>query len=871
MKHTEIRGQFLDFFHSKGHRIVPSDSLVPAGDPTLLFTSAGMAQFKNEFMGHVKGFRRAVSCQKCMRTADLENVGRTFYHHSFFEMLGNFSFGDYFKEQAILWAWEFLTQVLKLNASGLWVSVYEEDHEAYDIWINTIKIPQDKIIKLGQKDNFWPSEAKDKGPNGPCGPCSEIYYDYGIKAGCGKERCSPGCNCGRFVEIWNLVFTQYNRKDGGVLDPLPNKNIDTGMGLERLCAVMQGVRSNFQTDLFAPIIQAVKTELMAVCKESKADMDFKSRQDNNTEQKLHAIADHVRAITFAISDGVAPSNEERGYVIRNILRKAMLHAIELGSKEPFLYKIVYSVSKTMQVPYPELLARHQDISAVIKVEEERFLNTLLNGRKMLEGIIADTKASGRPLISGEHAFMLCDTHGLPMIMIKEFALSKGLGVDENAFNALMEAQRQRSRRSSTMKGPVFIDTGIKEKTEFIGYTENKARAKVLKILLPDGSNAKTVSETGTEADVILDRSVFYPQQGGQEPDTGRISSDKFDADVLYAIKVQDAVLLKVKLLKGNLSAGDIVECLIDVQRRDAIKKNHTAAHLLQSALRRTLGDHVRQQGSMVDSGRIRFDFTHFKALTEDEIKRTENIVNELIQNAMPVRTEEMDIAQAKKTGALAFFGEKYGQDVRVVKAGNESIELCGGTHVGNTRDIGLFRIMREGSVASGVRRIEAVTGAAALEWEKELEKKKALAEQMIKLREEEKNKAKALIRSAEKSVDNIIQAAEKIKNTMLIVECMHGQNMAGLKRVSDMIKARSDGECIVFLAALENAKASLLLALSNGLTEKGLSASVILAEIVRHFSGTGGGRPDMAQGGIKELKDKESLLKKARHILAAYI
>jgi alanyl-tRNA synthetase len=861
MKHTQIRIEFLNFFKSKNHRIVPSDSLVPAGDPTLLFTSAGMAQFKNEFMGNVKDFRKAASCQKCMRTADLENVGQTAYHHSFFEMLGNFSFGDYFKKEAIEWAWEFLTQKLKLKSQNLWASVYEEDNEAYNIWKNIINLPEERIVKLGQKDNFWPSEAKDKGPNGPCGPCSEIYYDYGMTTGCGRPDCSPACGCGRFVEVWNLVFTQFNRKDGGVLEPLPNKNIDTGMGLERLCAVVQGVHNNFETDLFIPIIEAISDELARNLSLNRQPVT------TNRQSSINAIADHVRAITFAISDGITPSNEERGYVIRSILRKALLHAMDLGVDAPILYKLVYSVAKTMELPYPELLKKQQDIAAVVKFEEERFFNTLSQGKRLLDEEIDKTISSRKKDISGAVVFRLFDTHGLPLPIIKQLCAKRGLNVNEKEFNALMDNQREKSRNSSNLSGAVFVDAGIKENTVFIGYDRCESEAKILRIMLPGDMDVKSIDSSIQEAEVILDRSVFYPAQGGQQPDGGRIYNESMDADVLYARKIQDAILLRIKVLKGKILKGDTVKTSIDKERRAAIAKNHTATHLLQSALRTVLGEHVQQQGSMVDADRLRFDFTHFQAMTDDELKRVEDLVNNYIKKAITVSVEDMALEDARKTGALAFFGEKYNQKVRVIKAGDASHELCGGTHLKNTSEAGIFRIIRESSVASGIRRIEAATAKGAIAWEKEHEKNEKEKQAALKRKQEEKARGKMAIREAEGLVNDVIKSAEKEGDVTLIIKCLDNLNMGALKRISDIIKVKLKDGYIIFLACCEQQKASILLLTSQSLIAKGLDSSRILSDILRPFSGSGGGRPDMAQGGIKSLDDKNILLKSARDIL----
>ncbi|MDD5504880.1 MAG: alanine--tRNA ligase [Candidatus Omnitrophica bacterium] len=855
MKHTRIRGEYLDFFKGKGHRIVPSDSLVPAGDPSLLFTSAGMTQFKNEFMGNVKDFTRAASCQKCMRTADLDNVGRTCYHHSFFEMLGNFSFGDYFKKEAIAWAWEFLTVNLRLDPASLWASVYEEDEESYFIWQDMIKIPGERIVKLGQKDNFWPSEAKDKGPNGPCGPCSEIYYDYGPRSGCGRPDCTPACSCGRFVEIWNLVFTQYNRKDSGLLEPLPNKNIDTGMGLERLCAVMQGVKNNFETDLFVPIIEAIKKELDIA-------------PAGGSVSRIHAVADHARAAVFAIADGITPSNEDRGYVIRNILRRALLHAIELGAKEPVLYKLIYSVSKVMQEPYPELSKKHQDIAGIVRLEEEKFFSTLKKGRSVLDAMIKEAQESGRAMLSGEDAFRLFDTHGLPFAVTKQLCHGRGFSVDEDAFNGLMRVQREQSRQHSNISSSVFLDTGIKEKTEFIGYDKCRSKAKVLRIMSPDGDEIHSADSSLSKAQVILDQSVFYPQQGGQEPDKGRLFSKAFEAEVFFARKVQGYIVLDIKVLSGRVSRADIVESEVNVERRMDIARNHTATHLLQAALRCVLGSHVQQQGSMVDADRLRFDFTHFKAMTPGELQKAEAMVNEYINGANAVAVEEMTIEQARATGALAFFGDKYGQKVRVVKAGNASLEFCAGTHLGNTSDIALFRIVKEGSAASGIRRIEAVTAQYAMRWQEDQARGLAVQQKAFQDKQEKKKLEKDMLKKSEGEVDLIIESAEEMKGIRVIIKCLNGRNMDALKRISDIIRNRLEKGYIIFLAAPDDLKIPVYLCISKDLAAKGFDASNILNTILVSFSGSGGGRQEAAQGGVKGLKDAGMLLSRAKEVLA---
>jgi len=861
MKHTELRKKFLEFFKAKGHTIVSSDSLVPAGDPTLLFTSAGMNQFKDEFLGNIKGFRTAASCQKCFRTGDLENVGKTAYHHTFFEMLGNFSFGDYFKKEAIGLAWEFMRDVLKLPGEKLWVSVYEEDDEAYGIWKNEIAVAESRIVKLGQKDNFWPSEAKEKGPNGPCGPCSEIFYDYGEESGCGKEDCTPACDCGRFVEVWNLVFTQYERKDDGVLGPLPNKNIDTGMGLERLCAVMQGVKSNFETDLFKPITESISKEIgaEALQNSSSADLD------------ISAIADHIRAATFAISDGVVPSNVERGYVIRKVINKSLLHARDLGIEEPFLYKLVYIISKVMEEPYPEIIKRHQDIAQVIKFEEERFADTLKDGERLLEAEIEKAKEEKRKELSGEAVFRLFDTHGLPLFIIKEMAKKKGLSIDEQEFNKLLEAQRETSRAKSKLHGAVFVDSPIKTRSEFIGYEKHKSKAKVLCILDKALKPMDKADKDSGRISIVLDRSVFYPESGGQMGDSGTIEGKDLKIKVCNTRRSQDAILLESEILEGRLNTGDTVDTSIDEGKRLLIAKNHTATHLLQSALRRVLGEHVQQQGSFVGSDYLRFDFTHFKALTRDELDRVEELVNQYINENHSIKAEEMSIEDARQTGALAFFGDKYDQKVRVVAAGDFSKELCGGTHLDKTSQIGIFKIQTEGSVASGIRRIEASTAAAAEEWAKENKKRGKEKEAILKNKEEEKKQAKERLKKAGDDIDTLLERAEKVSAIKLIIEKLDAVDGAVLKRKADLLKDRLKKDFIIFLVSVDNKKANLLLVISDNLVKDGAHAGRLIGTIAKVADGSGGGKPNMALGGAKNIEQIDNLLSEAKSILSKEI
>ncbi len=866
MRHVEIRNKFLDFFKAKGHTLIPSDSLVPAGDRSLLFTSAGMAQFKNEFMGHVKDFTRAVTCQKCMRTGDLENVGKTAYHHTFFEMLGNFSFGDYFKNEAITWAWEFLTEVLKVPKTKLWASVYEEDGEAYEIWRDKIGLPENRIVRLGQKDNFWPSEAKDKGPNGPCGPCSEVFYDYGKEIGCGKEGCSPACSCGRFVEVWNLVFTQFERNDNGILTSLPNKNIDTGMGLERLCAVMQGVRNNFETDIFSDIIKTIIEE-SGIDKRSFAAENSPAHASENYKPVICTIADHIRAITFTIADGVAPSNEERGYVIRSLIRRAMIRSKKIGIDKPFLYKLVYVVAKTMQDVYPEVMKEYQDIANVIKTEEERFLKTLENGISMVEEMLKQLSDMDLQEIPGETVFDLYDTHGIPLEIIKETAAAQGYDIDEVGFNKLMQKQRETSRKSSKMQGEIFTTGLIRVKTEFIGYDKFTSSANIVEIMDKDGNSIRQACPATGDVEIVLDRSVFYGESGGQTGDRGRISKNNTEVIIQRAGKVQDAIVLIGKVEEGSIRVGDKVKQEIDTDYRLAIARNHTATHILQKALRKVLGEHVKQQGSLVTADKLRFDFTHAKALTDAEIERVEELVNEHINNSHDIKVEEMSLKDARSSGALAFFGDKYDQKVRVVHTGADSRELCGGTHLKNTREIEIFKITHEGSVSSGIRRIEACTFDRAREWEAEHKEKEEEKERILTQKKEEKLLEKRKLRESEQTVGRIIEDAREVAGIKLIIKFMKDQNMGALKYISDIIRNKLAQEYMLFFVGSYQGKTGVLLSLSAGLIKKGLDASMLLLEIIKPFAGKAGGRPDMAQGGIKELKGPEEVLKTAEKIL----
>ncbi|TAM43408.1 alanine--tRNA ligase, partial [bacterium] len=627
-----LREKFLAFFKARKHKIVESDSLVPKDDPTVLFTPAGMNQFKKEFMGFDAGFKRAATAQRCLRTDDLDKVGKTSSHHTFFEMLGNFSFGDYFKQEAIAWAWEFLTKELKISPDKLWVSVYQDDDEAYGIWKDKIGIPEKKIVKLGDKDNFWPAEAKAKGPNGPCGPCSEIFYDFGPEIGCGEKACDPSCSCGRFVEIWNLVFTQFNRKDDASLEPLPNKNIDTGMGLERLAAVMQGKQNNFETELFQPIIQEIQRSVEI------------ETNPEDAKKFLYAVADHLRAAVFSIYDGIMPSNEGRGYVIRKIIRKSTLHLNNLGIKEAFLYRLVAIVAEIMRKPYPELTKRREEIAQIVLAEEKKFIDTLKDAPMNIRAAFTTyarlaKEANGKEAGIGKVAFELYDTYGIPLELTKDWLDKHAIDfpqedykqVLQKEFEQAMQEQKARSKSGSTMKGDVFDVKGLGVKlkeTKFVGYKENSCQAEILAIL-KDGK------------EIILDQTPFYAESGGQVGDTGKLINGKNVFEVLSTQKIDNVFLHIGEVKSGSFKKGDKVAAQINVERRLSIARNHTATHILQAALREVLGSHVQQQGSMVAEEKFRFDFTHFKGLSNEEISRVEELANSFVSRNQAVSCKEM--------------------------------------------------------------------------------------------------------------------------------------------------------------------------------------------------------------------------------------
>ncbi len=865
MTANAIRECFLEFFKSKKHTIVASDSVVPKNDPTVLFTTAGMQQFKRQFLGHMEGYTRAASSQKCLRTDDLDKVGKTPCHHTFFEMLGNFSFGDYFKKEAIAWAWEFLTEEMKLSEEKLWVSVYKDDAEAYTIWLKDVGISKEKILKLGDKDNFWPAEAKEKGPNGPCGPCSEIFYDYGkgVVSDCKNENCDPSCSCGRFTEIWNLVFTQFNRKEGGILEPLPNKNIDTGMGLERLVALVQGKKSNYETDLFEPIIKAVKDKITSVGRASDEEIVAK------------IIADHTRAIVFGIADGVLPSNEGRGYVIRRLIVDITDIALRCGHQKPIIYSLVPFVVNSMGEAYPELARKASEISNMIKKIEESYIKLLKERIPLLTTAIQNAK--GDPEQIGQIIFQYRDTFGLTLPTIKSEADSVGVTQQQweksvTFYNNLMKEQQTRSHTSSKMTGERFADielnlTGI-PKTKFIGYDHFTGQGKIIKLFVDDAEVNQVSS--GDHVKVILDQTPFYAEAGGQIGDTGYLIGQQGKVRILDTKKQDDIYIHFGRVEEGKIKINETLDANIDAGRRLSIMSNHTATHLLQSALREILGTHVQQQGSLVAEDRLRFDFTHPKALTKEQLTQIEDKINERITHHDTVIKEEMSLEEAKKKGALAFFAEKYKEKVRVISIGNYSKEFCGGTHLDSTGEIKRFIISSEGAVAQGIRRLEAKTGPGAQGFIKEREKRELERKQSEEKRLQELTEKKSADRRRleffKNNLKSIVDKADSVNDTKIITYTFTDSDANQLKDFFDVIKQQVPSVAVCF-GSIHNGSASVVVGVSSDLIAKGIKASELIKDIAPLIKGSGGGRPELAQAGSKEADEIEAAIAQAGRII----
>ncbi len=856
MTGKELREKFLTYFADRGHTIVPSSNLIPKNDPTLLFTNAGMNQFKDLFLGLEKrDYIRACSSQKCVRAGgkhnDLENVGRTARHHTFFEMLGNFSFGDYFKKEAIAFAWEFLTRELKLDKNRLYVSVYKDDDEAAEIWHKQEGVPLERIYRFDE-DNFW-----SMGDTGPCGPCTEIFWDNGPETGCGNPDCAVGCDCDRYMEIWNNVFMQFNRDENGVMTPLPKPSVDTGMGLERIATVMQGVTSNYDTDLIQGIIRHV---------EKLSGKRY--RRDEKDDVSMRVIADHSRAITFLICDGVLPSNEGRGYVLRRIMRRAARHAKMLGFSDPVLYRMVDAVSEVMGDAYPDLLQREDYIRKVVRAEEERFAETLDNGLRILNDEVASLKNQGCTVIPGEVVFRLYDTYGFPMDLTADIVQGDGFTIDEAGFDACMERQREMAREHWKGSGEEKVSAVYKTlhgqglRTVFTGYDERTAYSAVT-ALLRDGEPVRS-ADAGDEVDVITETTPFYGESGGQAGDSGEISTGAAHLEVLDTLRpLPDLIVHRARVKEGTVRVGETADLRVAGDTRSATARNHTATHLLQAALREVLGDHVKQSGSLVNNDHLRFDFTHFSAMTHEELERVEELVNRHIMDNADVAVLEMGIEQAMESGATALFDEKYGDTVRVVKVGDVSAELCGGTHVRASGDIGLFKIVSESGIAAGVRRIEALTGLGALRYARRLEEDSRKIASLVKAeggdtvekvvrlisRQKEMQREIDTLQSrlnASASAD-LLAGARKIGGVKALAVKVDVADVKGLRELSDTLKDRL-GSGVIAIGTEIDGKATLLVAVSKDLTSRFRAGDLIkgMAPIV---GGSGGGKPELAQAG----------------------
>lgn len=860
MKSGEIRRLFLDYFAKRGHKIVPSSSLVPRNDPSLLFTNAGMVQFKGVFLGEEKrDYTRAVTSQKCMRAGgkhnDLENVGHTARHHTFFEMLGNFSFGDYFKKDAIAYAWEFLTEVVGLQKNKLWVTVYKDDDEAFDLWRKIVNMPADRIVRMGEKDNFW-----SMGDTGPCGPCSEIIIDQGPEVSCGKAGCSVGCDCDRYLEIWNLVFMQYNRDESGRLTPLPKPSIDTGMGLERLSAVVQGVHSNFATDLFQPIIKQIA---------SIAGAPY--GHDRQTDIAYQVIADHLRAMTFLVSDGVLPSNEGRGYVLRRVIRRASRYGRLIGIEKPFLYRLTGVVVDEMRDAYPEIADNREHVAKVVLIEEERFAATLDSGLALLNETTARLKASGSNVIPGDVLFRLYDTYGFPLDLVSDMARDTGLILDEEGYRRAMEEQRSKARAAWVGSGaekvkPVYKDAAAKlPKTVFIGYDTLEDSAEIIAIIKDDAMVGE--AHEGEEVEVVLDRTPFYAESGGQVGDKGEILGEFSKFSVMDTVKpLEDLVIHKGLVKKGSFKRGDAVLARVDSEVRMDTMRHHTVTHILHATLRSVLGEHVKQAGSLVAPDRLRFDFTHYAPLSRREKERIEEIVNERIIENHPVETRVMSLEEAMNTGAMALFDEKYGDMVRVVTVRGVSRELCGGTHAKASGDIGLFKILSESGVAAGVRRIEAVAGRRAYTAVKRQGQDLAEIAEMLKAPDFEAvqrvekmlGQAKALEKEVErlKQMLQTSQAADLagdvrvIEGVKTLAKRVDGMDAKDLRAFGDKLRDRL-GSSVIALGSVKDEKVNLIVMVSKDLIDR-FHAGQIIKDMAAVLGATGGGKPDLAQSGGKD-------------------
>ena len=872
---NQLRKMFLEFFESKGHLALKSFSLVPHNDKSLLLINSGMAPLKPYFTGQeIPPRRRVTTCQKCIRTGDIENVGKTARHGTFFEMLGNFSFGDYFKEEAIQWTWEFLTDVVGLDPDRLYPSVYVDDDEAFEIWNKKIGIPAERIFKFGKEDNFWEHGS------GPCGPCSEVYYDRGEKYGCGKPDCTVGCDCDRYMEIWNDVFTQFDNDGNGNYTELEQKNIDTGMGLERLASVVQDVDSIFDVDT----IKALRDH---VCR--LADVEY--GKEYNSDVSIRVITDHIRSVTFMISDGIMPSNEGRGYVLRRLLRRACRHGRLLGIEKGFLPELAKTVIEGSKDGYPELEEKREFILKVISKEEEQFNKTIDQGLGILSDMIEKMEADGSKTLGGEDAFRLYDTYGFPLDLTKEILEEKGMDADEEGFRKCMEVQRKKARDAREVTNYMGADVTVYESIDpgitstFVGYDRLSHESGVT-VLTTETEIVDALSD-GEKGTIFVQETPFYATSGGQEADTGYIRTAEGEFRVEDTVKLLGGKIGHVGVMtKGMIKTGDKVTLEVDAKKRALSARNHSATHLLQKALRTVLGTHVEQAGSSVNEDRLRFDFTHFSAMTPEELKKVEDIVNEKIAAALPVVVKNMPIEEAKKTGAQALFGEKYGDIVRVVNMGDFSIEFCGGTHVQNTSEITAFKIISETGVAAGVRRIEALTSEGLMKYYDELEEKLKNAAHLLKATPDNLadkithliSENKALLseveslksRMAQDAVGDVMDQVKEVKGVKLLAAEVDGVDMNGLRDLGDQLKEKL-GDGVVVLASANDGKVSLMATATDGAMKKGAHAGNLVKGIAGCVGGGGGGRPNMAQAGGKNPAGIRDALEKAAEVLEGQI
>lgn len=866
---NELREMFLSFYQSKEHYRRQSFSLVPHNDKSLLLINSGMAPLKPYFTGmQTPPSKRMTTCQKCIRTGDIENVGHTSRHGTFFEMLGSFSFGDYFKHESLNWGWEFITEVLKMPVDKLWATVYEDDDQAYDIWKNEIGMPEERIVRLGKDDNFWQHGL------GPCGPCSEIYFDRGEKYGCDNPDCKPGCECDRYVEFWNHVFTQFDAAEDGTYSDLANPNIDTGMGLERLACIMQGVESIFDIDTVRYILDGVVEASGVEYKDGELETDV----------SIRIITDHLRSMTFMIADSITPGNGGREYVLRRIIRRAARHGRMLGIKGTFLSELVDRVIETSGDAYPELKERRDMIKKVVAVEEATFAATIDQGMRFINEYIAEMKKTGSTVLDGDKAFKLHDTYGFPIDLTREILEEEGYSVDQKGFEDAMEEQKKRSQGASDMKEAGWDNASaeavIETETEFTGYETLRSEGRILAII-KDGKSVDVATE-GDEVTIILDRTPFYAVSGGQATDTGIMTADGVNVRVKEVTKSAGVFSHMVTVEEGSISVGDMLDCAVDTIRRNKTACNHTATHMLHAALRKVLGDHVKQAGSSVTSDTLRFDFNHFQAVTAEELEKVENIVNEKIAEFIDVNTKVMPISEAQEEGAMALFDEKYGDFVRIVSVGDYSVEFCGGTHIANSGQIGAFKIVSESGTASGVRRIEAVTGqeilaryndcetlirntAGILKSNRDnlMDKSASLMDEIKKLKKEIEELKKA---EMSKDLDSLIDTAETINGIKLITKQFEDYNINDLRSLSDDIKASNKGVAMVF-ATVTGPKVTFLVSLTDDLVESGLHAGKMIKEVAAAAGGGGGGKADMAQAGAKDSSKIPDAFVKATELL----